>query len=111
MGNDLTEEDSIKPNETEDNENEYIKYGIVTNKGEEKTFDDSHLSLLNISDINKNSSLFGIFDGHNTYYISKYLKEKFSELFKKEFSEINDKNYVNKIQELFKTIDKNIKKK
>ena len=109
MGNDLTEENSIKPNETEDNENEYIKYGIVTNKGEEKTFDDSHLSLLNISDINKNSSLFGIFDGHNTDYVSKYLKEKFSELFKKEFSEINDKNYENKIQELFKTIDKNLK--
>ena len=109
MGNDLDSKHEIQPNEIEDNENNYVKYGVVTNKGEEKTFDDSHLCLLNISETKKNSSLFGVFDGHNSDYVSKILKDKFSESFKKDFPEINEKNYEEKIKELFKAIDKNLK--
>jgi len=113
MGNDLINENEYKDKEPKDEENEFIRYGIISQKCGEKSNDDSYLSISNLSIPDKdkkiNYSLFGVFDGHNSDYVSNYLSDHIHELYKKEIVNINKENYKTKIQEIFKTMDKNLR--
>ena len=112
MGNELLKED-FQDKKPEDFKNEYIRYGIVSKKGEEKSYDDNYLSSNDVSiiDASKNIefSLFGVFDGHNSDYVSKYLYDNIPKLYKNEITEIDKNNYKTKIENIFKTLDKNLK--
>ena len=112
MGNELLKED-FQDEKPEDFKNDYIRYGIVSKKGEEKSYDDNYLSSNDVSiiDASKNIefSLFGVFDGHNSDYVSKYLYDNIPKLYKNEITEIDKNNYKTKIENIFKTLDKNLK--
>ena len=112
MGNDLTNED--ESDKVEDVQNEEIKYGIISKKCEEKSNNDRYIISPNIKhsegDKSIEYSLFGIFDGHNSNYISQYLSENINKFFEKEIYNINDKNYKTKIEEIFIEIDKALRK-
>ena len=111
MGNELTNEYIDK--EPQDYESDCIRYGVICQKWGEKTNDDSYLSLpdQSISDKDKifNYSLFGVFDGHNSSYISEYLSVNIQKLFEKEISTINKDNYKTKIEQIFKSMDKELR--
>ena len=115
MGNELLNDEEKKDNEPVDFSNDFIRYGIISNKGEEKSYHDSYLLKPNLSVVNNskkiNFSLFGIFDGHNSDYISKSLSNNIQEFYEKEISNINKNNYKTKIEEIFKNIDKDIKER
>ena len=115
MGNDLLDENVPKDIEPIDYSDDYIRYGVISKKNGEKTLDDTYLSFPNISSTDDSQkkiefSLFGVFDGHNNDYVSKYLSNNIQKLYQKEINNIiKDNNYKTKIEEIFKTIDKNIK--
>ena len=115
MGNELLNKEEIKDNPPDNFSNEFIRYGIISKKGEEKSNDDSYISLPNLSasedSKKKDFSLFGIFDGHNSDDISKYLSNNIQKFYEKEIININKNNYKTKIEEIFKNIDKNIKER
>ena len=108
MGNDLTKEEDIVKEENVQNEN--IRYGLLSRKGGEKSNDDDYIispnKIIQEGDTCIEYSLFGIFDGHNNNYISKYLSENINKYFEKEIKEINQDNYISKIETIFKEIDK-----
>ena len=54
--------------------------------------------------MNINYSLFGIFDGHNGNYVSKYLSENIIKFFEKEIKNIDDNNYKLELEKLFSEI-------
>ena len=111
MGSDLTKEN--EPDIEKDFQDEYIKYGIISKKCKEQSNDDNYIisSNNNISegDMNINYSLFGIFDGHNGNYVSKYLSENIIKFFEKEIKNIDDNNYKLELEKLFSEIDNSIK--
>ena len=77
MGTDLTNE---KESDFEkDFQNENFKYGIISKKCKEKSNDDNYIISPNIKisegEIDIDFSLFGVFDGHNGNYVSKYLSQ------------------------------------
>ena len=116
MGNEFSEEIEIKENKPLKNNNQYIKYGIITNKNEERTMEDTvlYLSDLQTSSKSKNKihfGLFGVFDGHNSAYVSEYLRDNCQEIFEEEAGNINKDNYQQKMEEIFKKLDKKLKKK
>ena len=97
----------------EDTQNEFIKYGLISKKYEEKSNEDSYIISHNIqlseSDRSLEYSLFGIFDGHNNNYISKYLTKNINAFFETKIKDINDKTYKEKTEEVFKEIDNNLR--
>ena len=115
MGNELNEGNEIKENKQIEEHNEYIKYGIISKKDEERTNEDNvlYLSDLQSSSERKNKihfGLFGVFDGHNNDYASKYLKDNCEILFEEEAGDINKDNYQQKMEKIFKILDINLKK-
>ena len=113
MGNEFTEENQIKEEKSSEDSDEYVKYGVISKKGEEKDFEDNFLSYsdLKSSEESKNKihfRLFGVLDGHNSDYVSNYLSNNCKKIFEQEAGDINIDNYKIKIEEIFKTIDKNI---
>ena len=113
MGNEFTEENQIKEEKSLEDSDEYVKYGVISKKGEEKDFEDNFLSYsdLKSSEESKNKihfGLFGVLDGHNSDYVSNYLSNNCKKIFEQEAGDINIDNYKIKIEEIFKTIDKNI---
>ena len=104
-------EKEYKDKEPVDYSDEYIRYGLITRKGEERSLDDTYMTFSDLESDDKKSffSLFGIFDGHNNDYVSKYLSKNIHELFKKEIANINNNNYKTKIEDIFKIMDKKIK--
>ena len=111
MGNELT-----KNNESDiekDFQNENIKYGLISKICGEKSNDDNYIISPDITIPTEEKtiefSIFGIFDGHNGNYISKYLSENIKKFFEKAMVDINDKNYKEKIEELYKEIDKSLR--
>ena len=96
MGSDLTKEN--EPDIEKDFQDEYIKYGIISKKCKEQSNDDNYIissnNIISEGDMNINYSLFGIFDGHNGNYVSKYLY---------------DNNYKLELEKLFTEIDNSIK--
>ena len=111
MGNDLTNDK--ESDKEQDIENEEIKYGLISKKCKEKSNNDTYIISpgIKFSDKDKNIeySLFGIFDGHNNNYISKYLSENIQKFFEKEIKDINESNYKIKIEGIFKEIDKTLR--
>ena len=111
MGNDLTNE---KESDFEnDFQNENFKYGIISKKCKEKSNDDNYVISPNIKilegEIDIDFSLFGIFDGHNGNYVSKYLSQNINKFFENAMKKINKKNYKPELEKLFAEIDKSIK--
>ena len=108
MENDLTKKDDIYIEKNVQNGN--MKFGLISKKGGEKSNDDSYIISPNIKisegDICIEYSLFGIFDGHNSNYISKYLTENINKYFEKEIKEINPDSYISNFEKIFKEIDK-----
>ena len=116
MGNEiLNEEDKDQDKEPQDYQNDYIRYGVISKKCGEKSLEDNYLLQpnLEVQDTPKQSnfSLFGVFDGHNSDYISKYLSENLQKLYEKELGKMNKNNYKSKIEEIFKNMDKELKEK
>ena len=114
MGNEYSEENVLKEIEPIDYSDEYIKYGIVSKKGEEKSLDDCFLTLPDLSSSKEaknpiNFSLFGVFDGHNNNYVAKYLTNSFEEFFVKEAGNILENNCEKQFGDIFKAVDKKLK--
>ena len=115
MGNDFDEGNENKDKETiENNGDDYIKYGIVSQKGGERHLEDTFISFTDLEsskDLENqiHFGLFGVFDGHNNVYVANYLKDNCQNFFQKEAGNINKDNYKQKIEEIFKAIDKEIK--
>ena len=113
MGIDSSNHNINKDIELTDYKTDFFKYCIFSKKCGEKTLDDSFLSQPNISVVNDsketNFSLFGVFDGHNSDYVSHYLSKNFQKLYEKEVGNINKDNYQSKIEEIFKAMDKQLK--
>ena len=113
MGNDLTNGDEL--DKEEDVQNEKIKYGLISKKCGEKSNNDNYIISpdikLSVEDRSIEYSLFGIFDGHNSNYISKYLSENINKFFEKGINEINNDNYKTVIEDIFKEIDKDLRNK
>lgn len=117
MGNEIIDDNEEKDQDKEpqDYQNNFIKYGVISKKCGEKSLEDNYLLQPNLEaqDAPKqcNISLFGVFDGHNSDYISKYLSENIQKLYEKEIGTMNKNNYKPKIEEIFKTMDKELKEK
>jgi serine/threonine protein phosphatase PrpC len=114
MGNELLNEEDKKDKEPKnDYSNDFIKYGVVTKRGEEKSYDDNYLLIPKLSipeDPKKNDfSLFGVFDGHNSGFLPESLVKNVPKFYEKEILNINKDNYKTKIEEIFKNIDKEFK--
>ena len=114
MGNEFTEENQIKEEKSIEDSDEYVKYGVISQKREEKDFEDNFLSYSNLktSEESKNKihfGLFGVLDGHNSDYVANYLSNNYKKIFEQEAGDINKDNYKIKIEEIFKIIDKNLK--
>ena len=111
MGSDLTKEN--EPDIEKDFQDEYIKYGIISKKCKEQSNDDNYIissnNIISEGDMNINYSLFGIFDGHNGNYVSKYLSENIIKFFEKAIKNIDDNNYKLELEKLFTEIDNSIK--
>ena len=112
MGNELTKNN--EPDIEKDFQNENIKYGLISKICGEKSNDDNYIISPDITIPTEEKtiefSIFGIFDGHNGNYISKYLSENIKKFFEKAMVDINNKNYKEKIEEIFKEIDKSLRK-
>jgi len=102
-----------KEKEPVDITNDYFRYCIISRKNEERTMDDVYLSPDLNSSENSNKKddfhLFGIFDGHNSDYVAKYMSNNIQKLYQNEIEKMNNDNYKAKIEDIFKTIDKNLK--
>ena len=111
MGNDLTNVDDL--DKEENTLNEFIKYGLISKKYEEKSNEDSYIISPNIKlsegGRSLEYSLFGIFDGHNSNYISNFLSKNINSFFETKIKDINDNTYKEKIEEVFKEIDENLR--
>lgn len=111
MGNDLTNVDDL--DKEENTQNEFIKYGLISKKYEEKSNEDSYIISPNIKlsegGRSLEYSLFGIFDGHNSNYISNFLSKNINAFFETKIKDINDNTYKEKIEEVFKEIDENLR--
>ena len=116
MGNELINDNDFKENDPIDFSNDYFRYGIINKKNGEKSLEDTYLTFINSSVLDstpKNSdfSLFGVFDGHNNDFVAKYISENIQKLYQKEIGDINEKNYKQKIVDIFKEMDKQLKEK
>ena len=113
MGNELLNEEDKKDKEPKNDSNDFIKYGVVTKRGEEKSYDDNYLLIPKLSipeDPKKNDfSLFGVFDGHNSGFLPESLVKNVPKFYEKAILNINKDNYKTKIEEIFKNIDKEFK--
>lgn len=113
MGNDIPNDNENKDIGPTDYKSDFFKYCIFSKKCGEKSLDDSYLSQPNISVVNDsketNFSLFGVFDGHNSDYASKYLSKNIQKYYEKEIANINKDNYKDKIEKIFKEMDKELK--
>jgi serine/threonine protein phosphatase PrpC len=113
MGNELLNEEDKKDKEPKNDSNDFIKYGVVTKRGEEKSYDDNYLLIPKLSipeDPKKNDfSLFGVFDGHNSGFLPESLVKNVPKFYEKEILNIKQDNYKTKIEEIFKNIDKEFK--
>ena len=104
----------FKEMQPEDNLIDDYRYGIISKKEDERSLDDMYLILPDLhssenADKKVDFSLFGVFDGHNSNYVAKYISENIKALYEKETASIKNENYKVKIEEIFKTIDKNLK--
>ena len=114
MGNEFTEENALKEIEPIDYADQYVKYGVISKKGEERAIEDCFLALPYLSSSKEvknpiNFSLFGVFDGHNDKYVAEYLTNNFQEIFEKEAGNILENNCQKELSNIFKAIDKKLK--
>ena len=114
MGNEYTEENIQKDIDPIEYSDIYVKYGIISKKSGERKLDDAFLSLPNMTSSEEarnriNFSLFGVFDGHNDNEVANFVSNNFKEIFENEAGDITDKNYEEKIGDIFRMMDKKLK--
>jgi protein phosphatase 1G len=66
----------IKEKESEDKENDFIRYGSSGMQGWRKRMEDAHISELSLGD-KKQYNVFGVFDGHGGKEVSQFVKKHF----------------------------------
>jgi len=66
----------IKKKNSEDGENEEIKYGACGMQGWRKSMEDTHIANLKIAE---GVSLFGVFDGHGGKEVALFVKKHYTE--------------------------------
>ena len=113
MGNEF-EEGEIKEKEPVDNSDRYFKYGIVSKKGGERGIEDTFISYSDLESLEEckkriHFGLFGVFDGHNNDYVSKYLSDNCYKVFQKEAGDIDKEKPEKKMEDIFKIIDKKLR--
>ena len=114
MGNEFIEEDQMEEEKLKEDSDEYIKFGVISKKGEERGFEDNFLAFSDLTSSKESKNkihfgLFGVLDGHNSDYVANYLSNNCKNIFEQEAGNINKDNHKIKIEEIFKTIDKNLK--
>ncbi|EGR33166.1 protein phosphatase, putative [Ichthyophthirius multifiliis] len=72
-----------------DQQNGYLKFAMVDMQGWRNTMEDGHISDINVDE---ETSIFGIFDGHGGHEVAKFGK---AELIKLKNNKINDQNNHN----------------
>ena len=72
----------IKDKFSEDGENEFLRFGCSFMQGWRKRMEDAHIMDLDIGP-NKNTQLFGVFDGHGGKEVAVYVGRHFTEEFLK----------------------------
>ena len=97
-------EKPIKEKKSFDDENEIIICGMSEMQGYKKSMEVFTLKNMNILEQNKNTFLFGIFDGHNGLEIAKYLSLHFSQFLSENKNFING-DYKKALKETFINID------
>ena len=113
MGNEF-EADEIKDNDPKDITDKYFKYSIISKKGGERRIDDTYI---NFSDLESSEEckkrihfgLFGVFDGHNNDYVANYLRDNCHKIFMEKAGDISKDKPNQKLEEIFKIIDKNLR--
>jgi serine/threonine protein phosphatase PrpC len=84
------------------------------NKEYRQTMEDFHLESSNLKINNLNINLFGIFDGHSGFEVSKFCSENFTKYLIKEFSKYflpNENQIIEILNNSFNSIDTDINKK
>ena len=87
-------------------ENSILKYAVCSMQGWRRTMEDSHLVALDLG-TNKDTHIFGVFDGHGGIEVAEYVKNHFVEIF------INNSKYLkgdikSALKETFLTLDNNL---
>ena len=67
----------IKDKQSEDNENEKIRYGSCGMQGWRKRMEDAHITDISQGD-KKQYDIFGVFDGHGGKEVSQFVKNHFT---------------------------------
>jgi protein phosphatase 1G len=91
---------------TSHGENSILKYAVCSMQGWRRTMEDSHLVALDLG-TNKDTHIFGVFDGHGGIEVAEYVKNHFVEIF------INNSKYLkgdikSALKETFLTLDNNL---
>ena len=90
-------------------ENSILKYAVCSMQGWRRTMEDSHLVALDLGE-NKETHIFGVFDGHGGNEVAEYVKNHFVETF------INNENYKKNnikmaLKETFLLLDRKLQSK
>ena len=70
----------VKTKESEDGENEAVRFGATSMQGWRKSQEDAHIAHL---DIGEDINLFGVFDGHGGKEVSIFVEKEFKNMFVK----------------------------
>ena len=70
----------VKTKESEDGENEAVRFGATSMQGWRKSQEDAHIAHL---DIAEDVNLFGVFDGHGGKEVSIFVEKEFKNMFVK----------------------------
>lgn len=92
------------PNTTktsEDGENDTLRYGVSAMQGWRMSMEDAHIS---IPDLDKNTSLFAVFDGHGGAEVAKFCADNFAKELLQNAS-FKEGNYANSLKETFLKMD------
>ena len=65
-----------KEKESENGENEFVRYGATSMQGWRKSQEDAHIAHL---DLEEDMSLFGVFDGHGGKEVSIFVEKVFKD--------------------------------
>ena len=98
----------IKDKDSDDNENDFIRYGACGMQGWRRRMEDAHITELSLGD-KKQYSVFGVFDGHGGKEVSQFVKKHFVEELQ---NNINFKkgNIKDSLQETFLKMDELMRK-
>ena len=104
----IKSENQLSFKESFDDENELVKYGQSIINFNNNYSEISILKETNLNSQDKNTLLFGLFDGHNGPEVSKYLSLHFSQFLTENINFLNA-NYEKSLKETFINIDDSLR--